>query len=475
MKSGNMFLLYNATVVTGESAGNGSVAVSGDKISAVWYPEDDETISFFGKKIPYGALTDEFRKLYPEAVIYDLSGKLLMAGGIDTHVHFREPGLTEKADMASESLAAITGGVTSFVDMPNTTPPTISAERLAEKINMAEGRSYTNFGFHIGATNSNFNEISAMLESKEGAESFGGIKVFMGSSTGNMLVDNESALERIFRNDKKEVLVHCEDESIIRKNISEAQEKFGEEIPFSEHENIRSRKACIKSSAKALEMAIKYGTRLHLLHVSTAEEVEMVRAAKSINSGITAETSVNYLWFCDDDYEKMGSRLKCNPSVKTGKDREALINALRDGTIDSIGSDHAPHLAAEKNRKYLTAPSGLPSVQQSLSVLLTIAGQEDIPLTRIASAFSERVAEMFGIEGRGKIKEGFYADIVIVDPERKFTVNKDSLKYKCGWSPYEGIELKGYVERVFISGKEVIKDGCPDTGAVFGKRLIFNR
>lgn len=475
MKLGNLFLLYNATVVTGEAAENGSVAVNGEKISDIWYPEEDGTVSFNGKNIPHGILADEFRKLYPGAVIYDLSGKLLMAGGVDTHVHFREPGLTEKADMASESLAAMTGGVTSFIDMPNTTPPTISAERLAQKIDMASGRSYANFGFHIGATNNNFNEISELLETREGSASFGGIKVFMGSSTGNMLVDNESSLEKIFRNRDKEVLVHCEDESIIRENTATAKNRFGEDIPFCEHENIRSRKACIKSSAKALEMAIKYGTRLHLLHISTAEEVEMVRAAKSINSDITAETSVNYLWFSNEDYDRMGSRLKCNPSVKGRKDRDALRNALREGIIDSIGSDHAPHLPAEKNRKYLTAPSGLPSVQQSLSVLLTVADQEDIPLTRVASAFSERVSEMFGIESRGKIKEGFYADLVIVDPDRKFIVNKDNLKYKCGWSPYEGEELKGYVESVFISGREVVKDGNPDTHAAFGKRLIFNR
>lgn len=475
MNQGNMLLLYNANVVTGESAGNGSVAVSGEKISEVLYPEEDGTVVFEGRKIPYCSLADEFKKSYPDARIYDLTGKMLISGGIDTHVHFREPGLTEKADMASESLAAIAGGVTSFVDMPNTTPPTISAERLAEKINMAEGRSYANFGFHIGATNSNSDGISAILESKEGAESFGGIKVFMGSSTGNMLVDNESALERIFMNHEKEVLVHCEDESIIRENISAAKEKFGEEIPFSEHKNIRSRKACIRSSAKALDMAIKYGTRLHLLHVSTAEEVEMVRAAKKLNNGITAETSVNYLWFCDEDYEKMGSRLKCNPSVKTGRDREVLINALRDGTIDSIGSDHAPHLSEEKERKYLTAPSGLPSIQQSLPVLLTIASQHDIPLTRIASAFSERAAEIFGIDRRGKIQKGYYADLTVVDPDRKFVVTKESLKYKCGWSPYEGVELQGYVETVFISGKEAVNDGKTDTNAVLGKKLIFNR
>lgn len=476
MSSENRFLLHNATVVTGDTVKNGSVAIFGKKISNVWYPDEDGRVLLNGRDELFCRLPETFRTLFPEATIYDLTGKLLFAGGIDTHVHFREPGLTEKADIASESLAAAAGGVTSFVDMPNTTPPTVSAERLAEKIKLADGRSFANFGFHIGATNSNFDEISSIMQNAETSESFGGIKVFMGSSTGNMLVDSDSTLEKIFKMHDKTVLVHCEDEAIIRENIEKARDRFGEDIPFREHENIRSRKACIKSSAKALEMAIRHNTRLHLLHISTEEEVEMVKAAKKLNPYISAETSANYLWFSDMDYDKMGSRLKCNPSVKTPQDRSSLRKALLDGTIDTIGSDHAPHRAEEKERKYLTAPSGLPSIQQSLPVLLTVANEEGIPLTRIASVFSEKAADLFGIRQRGKIKEGFFADLTVVDPEKEFEPEKNDLMYKCGWSPYEGVRLKGKVETVFVSGTLTIDGSRPVQGCrPSGEKIFFEK
>lgn len=470
-------LLHGATIVTGEGSRKGSVAVSGERISGVWYPDENGCVDFGGRHIPYQTFPEEFRRAHEGAEVSFLEGKILMAGGIDAHVHFREPGMTAKADMETESLAALFGGVTSFIDMPNTNPPTVSAERLEEKIRMADGRSSANFGFHIGATNSNFQEIEKMLhapgEEHPGAEDFAGIKVFMGSSTGNMLVDSESVLSDIFREKGKEVLVHCEDEKTIRENLLKAGEEYGDRVPFRMHSFIRSRKACIKSSAKALEMAIQYGTRLHLLHISTAEEVEMVRAAKRLNSGITAETSVNYLWFCDSDYDTLGAGIKCNPSIKTADDRAALRTALKDGTIDTIGTDHAPHLPEEKARPYMTAPSGIPSIQQSLPVLMTIAGEEGIPLSRIASVFSEKAASMFGIKDRGAVKSGSYADLVIIDPEKEFTVRKEDLKYKCGWTPYEGAVLKGAVETVYVNGVKTVDNGVRCPGRPAGKKLIF--
>ena len=277
----------------------------------------------------------------------------------------------------------------------------------------------------------------------------------MGSSTGNMLVDDNSTLSKLFAVKNKPVLVHCEDEAIIKANLAQATEKYGEDIPFTEHENIRSRFACIKSSIKALEMAIKHGTRLVLCHISTKEEMEMVRAAKLNNPEIIAETSCNYLWFTNEDYSRLGSRVKCNPSVKGVQDREALRKGLAEGLIDTIGSDHAPHLLTEKDNKYSKAPSGLPTIQQSLPVLLTIAAQEEIPLTRIASVFSEKASEIYGLN-TGKIIKGYDADLVIFDKDKEFVVKSEDIKSKCGWSPYEGETLKGTIEAVLVNGVSVL-------------------
>ena len=455
-------LLYNATIVTSEKEAMGSVLISEGKIAKVIYKEDEA----------YDYHIYNIRKSSPE--VWDFEGKWLMAGGIDAHVHFREPGLTHKADMETESMAAVAGGVTSVVDMPNTSPATTSAEALAAKLDMAKGRVAANIGFNIGATNSNQKHISQMLEgsSEVPSEHVGGIKVFMGSSTGNMLVDSGEALEGFFKMKERPVLVHCEDEDTIKANLEKAVEKYREDIPFTEHENIRSRWACIKSSLKALEMAIKNGTRLVLCHISTKEELEMVRAAKLNNPKIVAETSCNYLWFSNEDYSRLGSRVKCNPSVKTASDREALREALANGVIDTIGSDHAPHLLSEKDAEYRKAPSGLPSLQQSLPVLLTIAAQVDIPLSRIASVFSEKVSEIYGLK-RGKIAEGYAADIVIFDKDKEFTVTAEDQLSKCGWSPYEGETLKGYIETVFVNGEVALKDGKV-TGGRHGQLLEFS-
>ena len=462
-------LLTNATIVTGASTKKGALAIDGERIAGIWYREDSASDD------------SEASRAFPNTEIIDLGGKVLMAGGIDAHVHFREPGLERKADIESESKAALLGGVTSFIDMPNTMPPTTDLETLQDKLNRACGRSWGNYGFHIGATNDNAAMIWEYLAEGHGNE-FGGIKVFMGSSTGNMLVDDNETLTDLFKVKGKPVLIHSEDENIIKANLEAAKAKFGEDIPFSEHPQIRSRKACIRSTAKALAMAIEYGTRLHVLHVSTAEEVEMIRAAKIHNPNITAETSANYLWFCDEDYETLKGKVKCNPAIKSTSDREAIRKGLAEGIIDTIGSDHAPHLLSEKVDNYLKCPSGMPSVQQSLSVLLTVAALYNegknaddealITLSRIASAFSERPAEILGIKDRGSLRIGNYADIVVIDPEQEYSVKE--VAYKCGWSPYEGITLRGVIERVLLNGRQVVASGQITAESSAGKKLEFS-
>ncbi len=448
-------LLTNATIVTGASSKKGALAVDGERIAGICYRDTSASDD------------SEALRAFSDYESIDLRGKVLMAGGIDAHVHFREPGMEWKADIESESRAALLGGVTSFIDMPNTAPPTTCLDAIQDKLNRAAGRSWANYGFHIGATNGNAAAIREYLAEGRGGE-FGGIKVFMGSSTGNMLVDDGETLSDLFRIKGKPILIHSEDEGIIKSNLAAFKERFGEDVPFSEHPAIRSRNACVRSTAKALAMAIEYGTRLHVLHVSTAEEVEMIRAAKIHNPNITAETSANYLWFCDKDYGTLKGKVKCNPAIKTAADREALRKGLAEGIIDTIGSDHAPHLPSEKERPYLECPSGIPSIQQSLSVVLTVAdifnegrnaGNEAplLTLSRIASAFSEKPAEILGISDRGSLKAGNYADLVVIDPEEEYSVNY--IGYKCGWSPYEGMTFKGMIDKVFLNGKQVIADG----------------
>ena len=441
-----MIRLDNARIVTGTAVTRGSIGIEGDRIAGIW---------------------TEAQAPAAERVI-DLRGLTVLAGGIDAHVHFREPGMTHKGDFGTESLTALLGGVTAVIDMPNTLPPTISAQALARKREMAAGRSYVHYGFHIGATNDNLEEILPCVRSGEAA----GIKVFMGSSTGGMLVDRTETLRRIFAVTDAEILVHSEDESIIRANLLAARERYGNAIPFEAHPQIRSRQACIRSTQRALEMALAFGTRLHILHVPTAEEMEMIQAAKTRNPAILAETSANYLWLSDRDYSRLGGRIKCNPAVKTPADRAALRRALADGGIDTIGSDHAPHLAREKAQPYLGCPSGIPSIGQSLSVLLTVAREEGIPLPRIARVFSEAAAEAFGIEDRGRIAAGCKADLVVVDPD---VPAPTGITGKCGWTPYEDAPLLGAVKMVFLNGKAVVQDGKILSDRPAGEPLTFRR
>ena len=448
-----MIILHKATIVTGEKEAEGTIVVDNGRIADIFYCDSED----------FDFRTDKIKRDNPEAEVWNLEGKHIIAGGIDAHVHFREPGLTHKADMQTESQAAIAGGVTTMFDMPNTNPATTSAAELKGKLQLAKEKAVGKLGFHIGATNSNAREICSLItdgddETGLKPEDIAGVKVFMGSSTGNMLVDEGSSLEELFSISEKPVLVHCEDEATIKANLAAAVEKYGEDIPFTEHEHIRSRRACIKSSIKALELAIKHGTRLVLCHISTKEEIQMVRAAKSNNPDIIAETSCNYLWFTNEDYERLGSRVKCNPSVKTRQDRDALREALASGLIDTIGSDHAPHLLSEKEGCYQKAPSGLPSIQQSLPVLLTIAHEENIPLTRIASVFSEKAADLYGLK-RGKIKRGYEADLVIFDYNKEFIVRNEDQFSKCSWTPYDGTTLRGVIETVMIDGRQITFNG----------------
>lgn len=458
-------LLHNGTIVTSEKECIGSVVIEGERIAKVLYSDAED----YERKVA-GLIFSN-----PEMKIMDVHGLHVMAGGIDAHVHFREPGLTHKADMETESRAAAAGGVTSVIDMPNTQPATTSGQALKEKIGLTVGRSAVNIGFHWGATNSNAEEISEALQGRSSevkSEMIGGVKVFMGSSTGNMLVDENHTLDRLFSIKERPVLVHCEDEATIKANLAAAIEKYGDEIPFEEHENIRSRTACIKSSIKALEMAIRNNTRLVLCHISTKEEVEMARAAKLNNPGIIAETSCNYLWFSNEDYKTSGSRVKCNPSIKKASDREALRLALAEGIIDTIGSDHAPHLPSEKDAPYCKAPSGLPSIQQSLPVLVTIAAEAEIPLTRIASAFSEKTAETYGLD-RGILKEGYAADIVVFNKDQEFIVRNEDQYGKCGWTPYDGKKLKGKIDTVFVNGHIAVEGGKVKEDVFYGRPLEF--
>ena len=401
--------------------------------------------------------------------IIDADGLYLMPGMIDDQVHFREPGLTYKADIESESAAAVAGGITSFIEMPNTDPQTTTLELLEEKFEIAAKKSWANYSFMFGGTNDNLEEIL-----KVDPQKVAGLKLFLGSSTGNMLVDNPKTLEEIFSKTKLLISVHCEDEKTIQNNLKDAMKTYGEDIPISMHPKIRSEEACYISSSKAVELAKKTGARLHVFHVSTEKETHLFSKNKPLSKKkITAEVCVHHLWFTDADYANKGTKIKWNPAIKTQKDRDGLLQALLDDRIDVIATDHAPHTLEEKNNNYVQAPSGAPMVQHALVAMLELYHREKISLEKIVEKFAHNPAILFRIKERGFIREGYKADLVLVDLNFPWTVKKENLLYKCGWSPLEGTNFKSRITHTLVNGV-VVYEGSKLQNRGKAERLEFN-
>ncbi len=400
----------------------------------------------------------------------DAKGKFLIPGVIDDQVHFRDPGLTHKADLHSESRAAVAGGVTSFMEMPNTIPNTLTQELLEEKYKLAATKSLANFSFYMGASNDNIEEIL-----KTNPKNVCGIKVFMGASTGNMLVDDIDALNKIFSKSKLLVATHCEDENTIQKNTAIFIEKYGADIPIDAHPLIRSDEACYKSSELAVKLAKLYNTRLHILHLSTAKEMELFdNTIPLAKKRITAEVCVHHLWFNNSDYSRLGTKIKWNPAIKSKNDQEKLFESLLNDKLDVIATDHAPHTRDEKNNNYFKAPSGGPLVQHSLLAMLDFYKDGKITLEQIVEKMAHAPAVCFEVEKRGFIREGFWADMVLVDPEEKTTVDTNNIYYKCGWSPFEGHTFNSAITHTFVNGNLVYQNGIFDE-SVKGQRLLFER
>ncbi len=401
--------------------------------------------------------------------VIDAAGKYLMPGMIDDQVHFREPGLTHKGDMATESAAAVAGGITSFMEMPNVDPPTVTASALADKYERARGRARANYGFYLGATNRNIDVIKALSVGEAC-----GIKVFMGASTGDMLVDDPEALENIFEHAPVVVVTHCEHSPTIRENERRAREKYGEDVPIAEHPNIRTSEACIKSSRYAVDLATRHDALLHILHLTTAIEMPLFSALPRAKKRVTAEVCVHHLWFDESRYADLGARIKCNPAIKTAHDREGLLQALNDGRIDVVATDHAPHTSDEKAQSYFKAPAGLPLVQHAVQVLFDLAASGCISHELIVEKACHAPADIFGVRDRGYVREGYFADLVIVDPDRPFDVSAANVLAKCGWSPFEGHRFATSIDTTFVNGRIAYRDGRV-TDAIAGQRMAFDR
>lgn len=443
----NRLLITNARLINEGTISDADVLVEDDRISRV-----------------AGSITAE-----DGMEVIDAAGKFLMPGMIDDQVHFREPGLTNKGDLATESAAAAAGGITSFMDMPNVNPQTTTREALTDKYAMAANRCTANYGFYLGATNRNIEEIKA-LEVGEAC----GIKAFMGASTGDMLVDDPVALERIFRRAPVIVVTHCEDSPTIWDNEARARAEFGDNVPMTEHPNIRSAHACLTSSSMAVDLARRFDALLHVLHLTTAIEMPLFSRAPRSEKRITAEVCVHHLWFDESRYEELGTRIKCNPAIKAGTDREALVAAVNDGRIDVIATDHAPHTSAEKRRSYFKAPAGLPLVQHALQVLFDLAARGEISKELIVDRACHAPADLFGVNERGYVREGWFADLVIVDTDRPYRVEKSNLLCKCHWSPFEGHEFSSTIDTTIVNGEIVYSNGSL-TGNIAGRRLEFSR
>ncbi len=452
-------LVKNGIIVNEGLSVLGSLLINGERIEKIVLQKD------YTSEEEYRAAVNA---LAADRTI-EADGLHIMPGVIDDQVHFREPGNTAKATIASESAAAVLGGVTSFMDMPNNTPPTVTNEALGGKFAIAEKESYANYSFYLGATNGNINEITSINKNK-----VCGVKVFMGSSTGNMLVNDEDTLNRIFKESPVLIATHCEQEETIRANMSEYSAIYGEEIPFEMHYRIRSREACIECTRRALDLAIKNNSKLHVLHISTADEIEMIKEARKHNPQICGEVCVHYMWFNCTHYSQYGSKVKCNPAIKTPEDMLAIRKAVKEGTIKVVATDHAPHLKEEKENNYTKAPSGLPLVQHSLQLMLELAKQGIFTVEDVAARMSHGPAECFNIKDRGFIREGYFADIAIVNLNLPDSYTTNNPAYKCGWSPFEGKEFSSSIIHTFVNGAHTVAGGKLTT-EINPKPLEFDR
>jgi len=443
----NKLLIKNARLVNEGEARDADVLIIGDRIEQV------------GADILAA----------PGVDIIDAEGRYLIPGMIDDQVHFREPGMTSKGDLASESAAAAAGGITSFMDMPNVNPQTTTRQALTDKYELATDRCSSNYGFYLGATNRNIEEIKA-LQVGESA----GIKAFMGASTGDMLVDNPESLELLFEHAPVIVLTHCEHSPTIWDNEAKAKAQYGAEVPMAEHPKIRSAQACLTSSSMATDLARRHDSLLHVLHLTTAIEMGLFTKGHRSDKRITAEVCVHHLWFDESRYKDLGARIKCNPAIKSESDRAALIKAVNEDRIDVIATDHAPHTSSEKQKSYFKAPAGLPLVQHALLTLFDLAADDQISIERIVDKTSHAVADIFGVVDRGYVREGYFADLVIMDANKPCTVDSSNLLAKCHWSPFEGHTFSSSVDTTIVNGEIVFRDGAL-TEKIAGRKLEFNR
>jgi dihydroorotase len=442
-------LIKNATIINQGKIFEGSVLINDQLIDKILFKDEE----------------------LPDAeTVIDATGSYLIPGVIDDQVHFREPGLTHKADLYTESGAAVAGGITSFMEMPNTNPQTTTIEALKNKYDLGKQKSLANYSFYIGATNDNLKEVL-----KADPKNVCGVKVFMGSSTGNMLVDKKEALENIFREVPMLITTHCEDEATIQNNMRKFKKEYGENLPFKYHPLIRSTEACYKSSSMAVDLATRFNTRLHVLHLSTAREMPLFSGKTPLtDKRITAEVCVHHLWYSDEDYDKSGARIKWNPAVKTAEDREVLREALKNNVLDVVATDHAPHTLEEKNNSYFKAPSGGPLVEHSLPAMLELSRQGVFSKELIIDKMCHAPALLFGVEKRGFIKEGYFADLVIISPKQKELVEDASVLYKCGWSPFSGTTFSHKITHTFVNGHLAYSNGRLNRDKR-GMRLTFNR
>jgi len=442
-------LIRNATIVNEGRQFIGSIRISGRLI----------------KEVAEGEIGNS-----DNCEVIDATGLLLLPGIIDCHVHFREPGVTHKGDLSSESRSAVAGGVTSFFEMPNTQPQTVTLELLEQKMALAAENSLANYSFFLGASNDNINEIV-----NADPKTVCGVKVFFGASTGNMLVDNIHTLEEIFKRSPIPVAAHCEDESIIRANSAAMKEKYGDDVPVEMHPVIRNSEACFRSSELAVSLAHRYNTRLHITHMSTAAELKLLDNNLPLDQKrITAEACTHYLWFSDADYSRLGTKLKVNPAIKSVSDKNALLRGLLDNKVDIISTDHAPHLSEEKANTYFKAPSGTPLVQHSLQAMMEMVKQGKMELTTMVDKMCHSPAICYSIEKRGFIRVGYYADLVLVDPKSSVTVQKENILYKCGWSVFEGTTFGSLIVKTFVNGHLTFDKGKIDDSKK-GLRITFER